>query len=206
MKSFKAYLTESTKTYDFRLRIAGELTTEMINKMKVGLERFQLDSISKPKRLPIQETPEFPNMGPVEVNIVDISLHYPTNDAGVRVAVAETLNIDSATVKVTPVNSPYEAVQDGKEVSNKDGKPGESVLLQDEMVTEKADDLVGEKRLPFIMKELDETRPYTIPKAEGHAATADKTTNDIPVGELSPIGTHKNKIPDVRKMKAGNGK
>ena len=34
MKSFKAYLTESTRTYDFKVRIAGDLATEDITKIK----------------------------------------------------------------------------------------------------------------------------------------------------------------------------
>ena len=52
MKSFKAYLTESHKTYDFRLRIAGDLPDELQSKIKSVLEAYQVETISTPKPAP----------------------------------------------------------------------------------------------------------------------------------------------------------
>ena len=49
MKTFKSYLTESHRTYDFRIRIAGDLSDDMITKMKQVLETYKIESISKPK-------------------------------------------------------------------------------------------------------------------------------------------------------------
>jgi hypothetical protein len=210
MKPFKAYLTESHKTYDFRIRLACELPDDLISKIKTVLEAYKLDSISKPKRLPIQETPEFPNMGPVEVSIMEISLNYPCNDEQVRTLIAERAGINLACIKVNPTNSPYEAILDGTEVSNLGGKPGESVLLQDNMERERpgkgGEALVGSERIPNLMKELEETRKYEYPEVAGGKAPVAKTTNELPQGSASPIGTHKNKIINPRGMKAGNGK
>lgn len=206
MKAFKAYLTESQRTYDFRIRIAGELPSDLIDKIKTVLEAYKLDSITKPKRLPIQETPEFPNMGPVEVNIMDVCLHYPCNDEQVRVLVAERAGIEQACIKVTPANSPYEVALEGGERSGPN-KAGESVLEQPEMVAEKAEaELVGDARIPSLIKELEETRRYQYPNTAGEKTPVAKTTNELPVGRASPIGTHKNKIPVARKMPAGNGR
>jgi hypothetical protein len=207
MKPFKAYLTESHRTYDFRIRLACELPGDLISKIKTVLEAYKLDSISKPKRLPIQETPEFPNMGPVEVSVMDISLNYPCNDEQVRTLIAERAGINLACIKVNPTNSPYEAALQGLEQSNKSSQPGESVLLQSDMVAEKVEsDLVGNARIPNLIKELEETRKYEYPKAAGSKSPAAKTTNELPQGSASPIGTHKNKIINPRGMKAGNGK
>ena len=207
MKPFKAYLTESHRTYDFRIRLACELPDDLISKIKTVLEAYKLDSISKPKRLPIQETPEFPNMGPVEVSIMEISLSYPCNDEQVRTLIAERVGINLACIKVNPKNSPYEAALQGLEQSNKSSKPGESVLLQHDMVAEKVeDDLAGSARIPNLIKELEETRKYEYPKVAGGKTPAAKTTNEIPAGNASPIGTHKNKIPVAKKMPAGNGR
>ena len=80
MKSFKAYLTESTRTYDFKVRIAGDLTTEDVDKIKVALEQYKVVSVSKPKTAPIHETELFPNMGPVAVNVMEVSVAYPARD------------------------------------------------------------------------------------------------------------------------------
>lgn len=204
MKAFKQYLAESVKTYDFRIRMACECSSETVSKLKVALEAFQLDAMSKPKRLPVQESPEFPNIGPTEINVIDVSLHYPTTDSQLRIKVAECCGIHASKVKVTPSNSPYEAALAGLEQSNLQ-KPGESVLEQDEMTTAAPEkDLVGDARIPSLIKELEETRKYKIEYAAKQEAAA-KTTNDLPQYTQSPIAG-KNKIVDVNKMKAGNGK
>jgi len=206
MKPFKTYLAESTRTYQFRLRLACECSPEVISKLKIALEACKLESMTKPKRLPIQETPEFPNMGPVEVNIIDIVLNYPTTDALVKSLVAEQCRISEACIKVTPTNSPYEAALAGLEQSNLQ-KDGESVLMTHEMTTAKpAADLVGDARIPNLLKELEETRKYEYPEAAGKKTAPAKTTNTLPVGQISPIGTHKNKIPVAKNMPAGNGR
>lgn len=206
-KSFKTYLTESHRTYDFRVRIAGDLTSDMLDKFKRVLETYKVENVSTPKRLPIQETPEFPNMGPVQVNVFDVILAYPANDAQVQALLAECGCVAAACIKVHPANSPYEAVLAGTEVSNKDGKPGEAVLLQDDMKAEAVkDDLVGDKRVPNLLKELEETRKYEYPESAGGSTPKAKTTNEIPLGNASPIGTTQNKLPVAKKMTAGNGR
>ncbi len=205
MKSYRAYLTESHKTYDFRLRIAGELPSDLHAKVKQVLEAYQVDKMSTPKRLPIQETPEFPNMGPVEINVIEVSLRYPCNDEQVRTLIAERTGINLACIKVNAANSPYEAALAGGERSGPNN--GESVLLQPEMVAEKKQpELVGDERIPSLIKELEETRKYQYPETAGEKTPAAKTTNELPMGNTSPIGTHKNKVINPRGMKAGNGK
>jgi len=211
MKPFAQYLMESQRTYSWRIRIAGEMNSEALDRLNVVLEAYKVESISKPKRLPIQESPEFPNFGPVEINIIDVVLAYPCNDAQLRSRVAEGCCIDLASVKVNPANHPYEAALEGLEQSNLQ-KPGESVLATNEMTTASPDKtLVGDARVPFLMKELEETRKYQYSKVAG-GEEKDKTfqsqgtTNELPMGRVSPIGTHQNKIPVAKKMPAGNGR
>jgi len=193
MKSFKAYLTESHKTYDFRIRMACEMTSEIEAKVKQALEQYKVESISKPKRLPIHESPLFPNMGPVEINIFDVSICYPANDDLVRNAIAECGCCPAANIRVTPTDSPFEAILDGKEMSNPDGK---TVLSEPEMKTEgPAADLVGDARIPSLIKELEETRKYQYPDAAGGTTAKGQTSNEFPQGTTSPVGSKQNKIP-----------
>ena len=204
MKSFKAYLTESHKTYDFRIRMACEMTSEIEAKVKQALEQYKVESISKPKRLPIHESPLFPNMGPVEINIFDISICYPANDDLVRNAIAECGCCPAAAIRVNPTDSPFEAILDGTEVSNLGGEKGQAVLLQDKMERERpgatGDQLVGDARIPSLIKELEETRKYQYPDAAG-GREKDKqfqsqgTTNSLAQGTTSPVGSKQNKIP-----------
>ena len=195
MKSFKTYLTESHKTFDFKIRLACELPDDLLGKIKTVLEAYKLDSITKPKRLPIQESPEFPSMGPVEIHVMEASFHYPCNDEQVRTLIAERAGINLACIKVTPKNSPYEAAKEGKEQSNLNG---DVVLTKEEMTTEAAPkDLVGDARVPNLIKELEETRKYQYEQAAESATPVAKTTNDLPVGKTSPLGGHKPKLPPV---------
>jgi len=198
MKSFRTYLTESHKTYDFKVRIACDLPDDLLDKVKSVLEAYKVSSVSKPRRLPIQETPEFPNCGPVAISIMDISLHYPCNDEQVRTLIAERAGIAQSYIKVTPANSPYEAVADGREVSNLDGKEGQSVLMQHEMKAQPVDkSMVGDVDVANILKELEETRKYQYPELQGGETEIAKTTNELPTGTHSPLGNHKPKLPKV---------
>lgn len=161
MKDFKTYLSESQRTYDFKIKIAGELTKEHLEKMKTSLEAYKVSSMSQPKRLPIQESPEFPNMGPVEINLLDVKLSYPVTNEQVHTTLRNCGCHPATAIKVIPADSPYNAIMDGKEVSNVDGKEGEAVLLQTEMKAVAHDfDYTGEKTIPNLIKELQAARSY----------------------------------------------
>jgi hypothetical protein len=58
----------------------------------------------------------------------------------------------------------------------------------------------------MLSRAAEETRKYQYPDAAGSKSPVAKTTNELPQGSASPIGTHKNKIINPRGMKAGNGK
>jgi hypothetical protein len=54
MKSFSEYLIESEQDYTFRIKVACECSDEMLDKMETALEKWELKSLSKPRRTPIQ--------------------------------------------------------------------------------------------------------------------------------------------------------
>ena len=193
MKSFKTYLTESHRTYDFRIRIAGELPKDFNNRLKTVLEAYNLVSSEAVKRLPIQESPLFPNAGPVEVNVVDVKLQYPCTDDQLIGLIAEQFNMHQSCLRITPANSPFEAALEGKERSN---PSGDVVLTKEEMVAVKPDkDLVGDARIPSLIKELEETRKYEYSIPAGGKGPEGKTLNTVPISSMSPIGSRQNKIP-----------
>jgi hypothetical protein len=57
--------------------------------------------------------------------------------------------------------------------------------------TKEAQSQVGEIRVGSLLKEL-ESRKYEFAQASNEAG---KTTNDIPTGDKSPVGSTQNKIP-----------
>ena len=77
MKSLKSYLVESEQKYKFRIKMAEKLDDEIMNQLETILEKYEVASISKPKKTPIQEHPmDFQTLNNAEV-FMDAELNYP---------------------------------------------------------------------------------------------------------------------------------
>jgi len=80
MRSLQEYLIESKQQYEYRIKIAGELTSEQIEKMEQGFAAFDMVSLSEPKRTPIEKNPiGFEGITNKEVNILDAKFNYPAS-------------------------------------------------------------------------------------------------------------------------------
>ena len=63
MKRFAEYLTESKKTYNFKVRVAGELPENFADDMERALTKYEIVKISNGKKTPITEkTVRFPSI------------------------------------------------------------------------------------------------------------------------------------------------
>ena len=61
MKSFEQYLTESKKTYKFKIRVAGEVPEGFANTLEGALQKYDVKNLSAGKTTPITEKPlDFP--------------------------------------------------------------------------------------------------------------------------------------------------
>jgi len=193
MKSFKEYLTESKKVYEFKIKVADDVkgATE---KIKQGLSKYNVESCSAGKRAPIQETvADFPDHKNISVSTFDVTTSYPANSAQVRAAVAEALGLTETCVKV---RTPAEENEIALNHAN-DEKSGEA-LLEKDYPAENNQEIVGDKHVMSLLKELsknkheleqykgvnDQILASKAPseKAEGPAAKAAKQNNKSPVG------------------------
>ena len=78
MSLFKQYIAESVKTYNFKIKIAGDLREDMVEQMNSAMSKYDCDSVGKGKRTPIQEAPlDFPEMKNTHVTIFDVSCRNP---------------------------------------------------------------------------------------------------------------------------------
>ena len=78
IKSFRSHLQDNTKLYSFKMRMAFECTDHIYKRIECALDAYQLESITKPKSLPIQEDiVNFPKAGAVENNIIEFETGYP---------------------------------------------------------------------------------------------------------------------------------
>ena len=116
MKTFKEYLIESRKTYDFRIKIAGDLEAGVEKTMKTALEKFGVESYKKQGKSVVQEHPlDFPELKNEALNIFDTSLNYPINAEGLRDYLGDYLGINYTHLKVRKPNEPTEEYQAPKE-------------------------------------------------------------------------------------------
>ena len=90
MKNFLQHLTDSKKTYEFAIKIADIDPADIIDRLKAALDAYGLESLSKPKRLPIKASDiDFPSLTNCQLYLMDAVLTYPVNDAQLRAIVAE---------------------------------------------------------------------------------------------------------------------
>jgi len=197
MKTFLNYLTESQKSYEWRIKIVDVDLTDKVDQLEAVLEAYALESLSKPKRLPIKESDiDFPSMKNCQIYLMDAVLKYPCNDVQLRAIIAERAGIPQANVVVVPKNHPEEQRRWNEDGSSdiKEYKQGEAVL--DKPYDENAEATkAGEAyaKAESILKELSPAKVET----EGNEPDA-KTTNDLPTGTQSPLGSNQNKIPKVK--------
>ena len=201
MKNFLNYLAESHKTYEFRIKLANINPDEKMDMLEAALNAYGLESITKAKRLPIKESDiDFPSMKNCQLYLMDAILTYPCNNDKIRAMIAERAGIPAAHIIVVPKNHPEEIWRWNEDGTSdlKEYVKGEAVLdkpLPEATAEQKA---AGEAyaNATSILKELSDVK---LAEAEGGKTEDAKTTNDLPQGNDSPLGSKQNKIPVAKK-------
>ena len=187
MKTFTQYLSESTKKYDFRVKVAGEFTTEQEATLKSLLSKYSVSGFKKTGTTPIQALPlDFPQVKNCEVSIYEVILDYPTTQQELTEYLSSELKVGKQHLVVRSPNEPTEEYQ---HVEPK----REGALLNDpdykEAGNPQFEDYYGDKYNSGFVKELNDilklqrkARGEEIP-TEGAA----KFSTDSPAGTQSPI-------------------
>ncbi len=156
MKNFKEYLQESTqqKKYEFRVKVAGDFTTEQEAKLKNMLERFKVDAFKKVGTTPIQALPlDFPQVKNCEVCIYEVTLDYPTTQQELTEYLASGLEVSKQRLVVRRPGEPSEEYQ--HEEPKREG-----ALLNDpdykEAPNAQFEDFYGDKYNNGFVKELND--------------------------------------------------
>lgn len=110
MKSLKHYLAENEKTYEFRLRSVVEMTNEQIDKLEMHMKKYNVESVSSPKKTIMQQTPRGfnANLGPREVYITDISTKLPVTPATLKTEIIGICGISEGELIVNNKNEAEE--------------------------------------------------------------------------------------------------
>jgi hypothetical protein len=101
MKSFKDYLTESKRVYEFKVKIAGDHVPDAAAQIKASLAEFHVAKVSAPRSTPIQERQtEFPEHRNTQMTVYDVTTDYPATSLQLRDRIATGLGITHNHVKV----------------------------------------------------------------------------------------------------------
>jgi hypothetical protein len=100
MRSFKHYLVESVHSYDYTIKIVGEIDAKQMDLFKYNLNKFDPIEITGPTSTPIQKSPYgFPGVTNQSVNIIKAKFRYPATEPMVR-QMARLINIDENRVRL----------------------------------------------------------------------------------------------------------
>ena len=120
MSTFKDYLTESTKSYDYKIKIAGEPKDIDKNALETALQKFDLASMSAGKSTPIMTLPlDFPRLSNEQVTIFDVTTNYPESPRVMHEYLSDLLRIPMTHIVVKKPGEPSEEYQDEMQVAKK---------------------------------------------------------------------------------------
>lgn len=154
MRSFTEILTESKKTYGFKIGVAGNMPEGFESKMKTALEKYSVASITSGKKTPIQERPlDFPQLQNMEVTYWNVELDYPTTPQIMQEYVGACCNVPQSHIIVRGANEPQEEYQEQSEDNTY-----EPMLTKEDMGGESAQKDAGSNRVMELLKELEKAR------------------------------------------------
>ena len=185
MKKFHHYLAESERTYDYRIKILGDVPPTFIKDLEQKLEQFDIVKMSGKKTTPVQRLlKDFPNEENDMVTSVDVSFRYPAIEPQIQ-QLAQLLGFNPNRIRL--LTQPYVDSID-KEISdintqNKDLIADTDYPAPDAEQQALKKDYSGD---PYKHAVLQNAYRSDFTVAGGKTPPA-KTTNDIKQDTKSPM-------------------
>ena len=120
MSTFTQYLAESTKSYDYKIKIVGASKDIDKNALETALQKFDLANMSAGKTTPIMTQPlDFPALSNEQVTIFDVTTNYPTTSREMKEYLSDIMRIPATHIVVRKPNEPTEEYQNDMQVAKK---------------------------------------------------------------------------------------
>jgi hypothetical protein len=187
-KTYYQYLLESEQTYKYRVKVAGGCDNECLKELETKLSKFDLINMSSPKTTPVMEDPlDFPGVKNMEVCMFEIEIAYPAGQDALYDMIEGCTRRPKSQIKVVSEHfaQSYE--------ENEGADPEEAPILEkdyDEQSKEAGEAYADPAKV------VPET-PTRFKIAGGNTPKA-QTTNDLPMGDKSAMGSVKPKLPNVK--------
>ena len=167
MKSLTHYLTESERTYNFRIKIANMIEDEVMDRLETCLEKYDMKSLTKPKKTPIQEHPmDFQTLSNAEVYIMDAELQYPVSANQLYEYISQSVGVPANQLVVINKDHPEEIAREA--AIQEEGDVYVTKLDDADYTDAKKHDVAevfGDEYNANMLKEL-ETRKYEFAKKD----------------------------------------
>ena len=157
MSTFKDYLTESVKSYDYKIKVAGDLDKDFASKLESALAKFEVANMSAGKKTPIMTLPlDFPMLSNEQVTIFDVTTNYPESTRTMHEYLSDLLRIPSTHMVVRKPGEPTEEYQDEMQVAKKSefANKLDSVETKFQEHPVKGEEHYGDKHNMGLLKEL----------------------------------------------------
>ena len=185
MSTFKDYLTESTKSYDYKIKIAGEPKDIDKNALETALQKFDLASMSAGKSTPIMTLPlDFPRLSNEQVTIFDVTTNYPESPRVMHEYLSDLLRIPMTHIVVKKPGEPSEEYQDEMQVAKKSEYANKLHDIEYKDAPKvNADEHTGDKYNMGLLKELLKDREVNkdAPKEKENAMTKEEESKPSPI-------------------------
>ena len=184
MKPFAKYLAESERTYNYRIKVVGDVPDGFFKELRDKCAQFDVVKMSDAKSTPVRRViPDFPAFPNQPMKIVDVEFKYPAIEPQIK-QLAQLLGLDPN--RIVMMATPYE----------------ESLDIESEKIADQNQDLLDS---PYPAPDAQQkalskdyaTGPYdhavlknayrTNFTIAGEKTPPAKTTNDLPMGNKSPM-------------------
>ena len=187
-KTYYQYLLESEQTYKYRVKVAGGCDNECLKELETKLAKFDLINMSSPKTTPVMEDPlDFPGVKNMEVCMFEVEIAYPAGQDALYDMIESCTRRPKSQIKIVSEHfaQSYE--------ENEGAEPEEAPILEKDYEEQSKE--AGEAYADPA-KVVPET-PTRFKIAGGDTPKA-QTTNDLPMGDKSAMGSVKPKLPNVK--------
>ncbi len=197
MSTFAQYLTEATKSYDYKIKVAGPLADDFANKMETALQKFEVAKMSAGKKTPIMTQPlDFPALSNEEVTIFDVTTNYPASSRVMQEYLSDIMRVPATHIVVRKPGEPTEEYQDNMQVAkNSEYKNKLLDLEYKDAPKVKGEDFHSAKANMSLLKELlkDREENKDAPKEKANIQSNEEQ------GTPSPFSKSTNPHPDPKR-------
>lgn len=189
MKPFAKYLAESERTYNYRIKVVGDVPQGFFKELQQKCDQFDVVKFGQTKTTPVRkQIPDFPAYPNESMTIVDVEFRYPAIEPQIK-QLARLLGLDENRVVMNTL--PYE-----ESLNNENSKiesENTGLLADTDYPTPDKEQKVLSKDYsadPYKHAAVQNAYKSDFTVAGGKTPAA-VTTNDKPMGTVSPISNIK---------------